>query len=414
MPRQAKPLTDTQIRNAKIGSKPLYDGHGLQLRVSASGTKSWTFNYSVPFSKRRTNIGIGTYPAIKLTQARKLREQYAELLAADVDPAEYRKEQAKLNTVAQVNTFGMAYAKWIESKEGEWSPSYKKRLQNALELHILPSLGNTPLYKINAPDTIAILSPLAERRAFESIRKLCRWSNEIMVFSVNSGLILANPLAGIRKAFRRPTVENRPSIKPNELPKFMSDLEVAGVTITTRCLIHWLLHTMARPIEGASARWDEIDLAKGVWAIPAEKMKKRRPHVVPLSSQAIEILEIMKPISAHRGYIFPSRSAPLKHTNSSTANVALKRMGYTGKQVAHGFRALASTILNEQEFPRELIEVAQSRVADGTAVATIYNRAEYIEQRRVMVQWWSDHIEEAASGISSSKGKKHLKVVQTV
>jgi integrase len=410
MPRQAKPLTDIQVKNAKIGSKPLYDGHGLQLRVSPSGTKSWTFNYYVPFTKRRTNIGIGTYPAIKLTQARKLREEYRELLVADIDPAEYRAKKDKKNTEAHSNTFRTAYEQWLDSKEGAWSVSYRQRLTNALELHILPVLGSTPVHKINAPDTIKILSPLAERHAFESIRKLCRWINEIMVFSVNTGLIHANPLAGIGKAFRAPKVANRPTINPAQLPEFLKDLEQAGLTITTRCLIHWLLHTMVRPGEGAAAKWEEIDFDKRVWKIPAKKMKKRRSHTIPLSNQAIEILEIMRPISKHRVYVFPSRNRPLEHTNESTANMALKRMGYKDRLVAHGLRSVSSTILNEAEFPHDIIEAALAH-EDKNAIRATYNKAEYLEQRRVLMQWWSDHIEEATAGTVPSKGKKHLKVV---
>jgi integrase len=395
MPRVTKPLTDTQIKQAK--AKPaeysLSDGSGLALRVKPNGTKSWLFNYYVPFTKKRTNISLGIYPDVSLIKARQARQVYRSLLADDIDPADYRKEQEADSALAHTTTLEVVYRQWLTTKQDK-SVSYLHRLTKALELHILPALGNTPIHKINAPDTIKIIQPLAERQALETIRKLSRWLNEVMTFAVNTGLVHSNPLSGISKAFKAPKVENRPTIKPEALPDFLRTLDSAQVTLTTRCLIEWLLHTMVRPGEGAGARWEEIDLETRQWVIPAERMKQKRDHIVPLTEQMVAILETMRPISGHREYVFPSNHKPRESINKSSANMALKRMGYKGQLVAHGLRSLASTVLNEQEFSHDVIEAALAHV-DKNSIRATYNRAEYLEQRRVMMQWWSNLIEQA-------------------
>lgn len=411
MPRVTKPLTDTQIKQAKPRSAEysLSDGSGLALRVKPSGTKSWLFNYYLPFTKKRTNISLGIYPDVSLTKARKDRQHFRTLLAEQIDPADYRREQEARGTHAHTNTFEVVYRQWLTTKQDK-SESYLHRLTKALELHILPALGDTPIHKINAPDTIEIIQPLAERQALETVRKLSRWVNEVMTFAVNTGLVHSNPLAGISKAFKAPKVENRPTIRPEELPDFLKTLDGAKVTSTTRCLIEWLLHTMVRPGEGAGAKWTEINFTTKQWIIPAERMKQRRDHIVPLTDQTLAILDTMKPISGHREYIFPSTHKPKESINKSSANMALKRMGYKGQLVAHGLRSLASTALNEQEFSHDVIEAALAHV-DKNSIRATYNRAEYLEQRRVMMQWWSNQIEAAATDSVLSASRKGLRAV---
>src|SRR5690554_5677289 len=178
MPRVTKPLTDTQIKQArpKASEYSLSDGGGLALRVKPNGTKSWLFNYYVPFTKKRTNISLGIYPDVSLIKARKVRQEYRSLLADDVDPAEHRKQQEADHTLAHSNTLENVYRQWLTTKQDK-SASYLHRLTKALELHILPALGSTPIHKINAPDTIKVLQPIAERQALETVRKLTRWLN---------------------------------------------------------------------------------------------------------------------------------------------------------------------------------------------------------------------------------------------
>jgi len=201
-----------------------------------------------------------------------------------------------------------------------------------------------------------------------------------------------------------------PTLRPEELPELIQTLHTANIRTVTRYLILWQLHTMVRPKEAAEACWDEIDLDKELWIIPAAKMKMKRDHIVPLTVQTMALLDLLKPISFHHQYLFPSDRNPRMSLNSQTANVALKRMGFKGRLVSHGLRALASTTLNEQGFDPEIIESSLAHV-DSNSVRAAYNRAEYLERRKTMMQWWSDHIEKAAEGNLSITGIKHLKVV---
>ncbi len=198
MARTVRPLTDTQIKQSKpkVKEYSLSDGSGLALKVKPSGTKLWIFNYPKPFTKARTNISLGAYPNVSLANARKTKRDFNALLADDIDPNTHRSDQANKSREAHENTLEAAYRQWLKLKQGVWSPSYLDRLTKALELHVIPALGNIPIHKINAPHTIKIIQPLADRQALESVRKLCRWLNEIMVFAVNTGQIHSNPLAG--------------------------------------------------------------------------------------------------------------------------------------------------------------------------------------------------------------------------
>lgn len=232
-----------------------------------------------------------------------------------------------------------------------------------------------------------------------------------MTYAVNTGQLDANPLTGIHKAFESPKKAHMPTITPEQLPKLLQDLNTASIKLVTRCLLEWQLHTMVRPSEAAGAQWDEIDWEKKLWNIPAERMKKKRPHSVPLTEQAMNLLETVKPISGDLVYIFPADRDRKKHTYPQTVNMALKRMGYGGTLVSHGLRALASTTLNEQEFSADIIEAALAHI-DSNEVRAAYNRADYLKQRRVMMEWWSDHIELAGSGnLSLASGHPGLKLV---
>lgn len=412
MPRKASPLTDLAVRRAKPRATEytLWDGGGLFLRVRPVGYKLWMFGYTRPHSRQRAKLSIGAYPDLSLSDARKKAQALAAVLAKGIDPKEHREEQERKQANAGANTFEKVARQWLELKRPKVSATYFGKVTGRLELYAFPKLGTVPVHKLSAAATIEVIRPLADRDKLETVKKLCRWINEVMVYAVNAGLIHANPLAGIGKAFNAPKVVNLPTLKPEELPAFMAALNQSRTKIVTRCLVEWQLHTMTRPGEAAGTRWEEIDLAKALWTIPAERMKMNRPHVVPLSAQALNLLQVLKPITGHREYVFPSDIDPRKPANSQTANRAIKRMGFHGKLVSHGLRALASTTLNEQGFDADVIEAALAHV-DKNAIRAAYNRAQYLERRRAMMAWWSDHIEQAATGSLSVAGRKSLKVV---
>lgn len=412
MANTTSPLTNTEVKQAKPREKEynLADGKGLALRIKPNGSKYWIFNYSRPYTKKRANIGFGTFPSVSLAEARILRDDARSLLTKEIDPKEHREANNQTQNKAHRNTLEYISKQWLEIKKSQVSSDHANDILRSLELHIYPTLGKLPLHKLTAPKTIEALKSIAAKGSLETVKRLCQRLNEIMAWSVNTGIIDSNPLAGINKAFKAPQKRHLPTLKPDQLPKLMNALTTASIKLTTRCLIEWQLHTMVRPSEAAGASWDEIDLENALWNIPAERMKKSRPHSVPLTPQTLALLEVMKPISKHREYIFPSDRKPKRHTNESTANVALKRMGFAGLLVAHGMRSLASTTLNEQAFDPDVIESALAHL-DKNEVRSAYNRAEYLERRRVMMCWWSEHIERAAMGNMSLTNTLTLRAI---
>lgn len=405
-------LSDKEIKSAKPSDKEynLFDGDGLRLRVKPNGSKLWIMNYCRPVSRKRANLSLGKYPDLSLSNARKAALEAKELLAQDIDPQEERKRQQKEHQAVHQHTFINVAKEWFDIKKDDVTPDYAVDIWRSLELHIFPSLDKTPVKGITAPQVIEILKPIEAKGSLETVKRLSQRLNEIMNFATNCGFIQANPLTGIRAAFKKPKKENMAALKPAELPELMGAIANANIKRTTRCLLEFQLHTMTRPSESSGAKWEEIDWDEKIWTIPAERMKKRREHRIPLTEQMLELLAVMEPISGHREFIFPSDRDPKKPCNSQTANMALKRMGFAGRLVSHGMRSLASTTLNEQGFEADLIEAALAHV-DDNQVRSAYNRTDYLERRRPMMCWWGGHIEQAAQGSLSVTGTKQLKVV---
>ncbi|EOU9513875.1 DUF4102 domain-containing protein [Cronobacter muytjensii] len=394
MARTTRPLTNTEVLRAKALEKDLtlHDGDGLFLIVKTSGKKLWRFRYQRPATKQRTMMGLGAFPALSLADARGLRADYLALLANGIDPqvqAEVAEEELQ---IALDSIFSTVAANWFQLKSKSVTPDYAKDIWRSLEKDVFPAIGEIPVQQIKARALVEALEPIKARGALETVRRLVQRINEIMIYAVNTGLIDANPASGVGMAFEKPKKQNMPTLRPEELPKLMRSLVMSNLSVPTRCLIEWQLLTLVRPSEASGTRWAEIDLEAKLWTIPAERMKAKREHIVPLSPQALEMLDVMKPISAHREHVFPSRNDPKQPMNSQTANAALKRIGYGGKLVAHGLRSIASTALNEAGFNPDVIEAALSHV-DKDEVRRAYNRALYLEQRREILSWWGLLIE---------------------
>lgn len=389
MARTTRPLTNTEVLRAKAIDKDLtlHDGDGLFLMVKTSGKKLWRFRYQRPLTKQRTMIGLGAFPALSLAEARSMRAQHLSLLARGIDPQTKAEQAAVQQQIAVESIFLNVASNWFTIKRNSVTPDYAKDIWRSLEKDIFPAIGEIPVQEIKARILIEALEPIKARGALETVRRLVQRINEILIYAVNIGLIDANPASGIGMAFEKPKKKNMPTLRPEELPTLMRSLIMSNLSVPTRCLIEWQLLTLVRPSEASGARWEEIDLDAKVWTIPAERMKAKRAHIVPLTSQALDILKIMRPVSAHREYIFPSRNDPKRAMNSQTANAALKRIGYGQKLVAHGLRSIASTALNEAGFNPDVIEAALSHV-DKDEVRRAYNRALYLEQRREILSWW--------------------------
>ncbi len=392
MARITRPLTNNEILKAKPHEKDftLHDGDGLFLLVKTTGKKLWRFRYQRPGSSSRTNLSLGSYPALTLAAARQIRDQHLTTLAQGTDPQQQQEQVSEQRQIELDSIFSTVAENWFQLKSKSVTEDYAKDIWRSLDKDVFPAIGSIPVQEIKARTIVEALEPIKARGALETVRRLVQRVNEIMIYAVNTGLIDANPASGVGMAFEKPKKQNMPTLRPEELPKLMRSLVMSNLSVPTRCLIEWQLLTLVRPSEASGARWAEIDLDAKLWTIPAERMKAKREHIVPLSQQALDILEVMKPVSAHREHVFPSRNDPKQPMNSQTANAALKRIGYGGKLVAHGLRSIASTEMNEAGFNPDVIEASLAH-SDKNEVRRAYNRSIYLEQRIVLMNWWGEY-----------------------
>lgn len=391
-------LSAPAVQKAKPADKDyeLPDGNGLTLSVRKSGKKIWRFRYQRPGSSARTNITLGYYPALTLAAARTLHDEYLDLLALGIDPKKREKELAEQEQIITDSLFINVATRWFAIKKTSGiSEIHAGDIWRSLEKNVFPVIGQTPVTELKAQTLIAALEPVRARGALETLRRLTQRINEVMVFAVNSGLLDASPAATIGKVFEKPKKQHMATIRPERLPELMQRFENTNLTLMTRLLMKWQLLTLVRPGEAAGTMWCEIDIENKLWTIPAERMKKRREHQVPLSAQAIAVLEQLRPLSGHSSLVFPGRVNCSQSMNSETVNKALRRMGYTGELVSHGLRALGSTAMNEAGFQPDVIEAVLAH-ADTNQTRAAYNRSTYLKQRVEVMDWWGQQISESA------------------
>lgn len=400
MAKIAKKLTDTEIKNTKPAEKEinLFDGDGLILRIaplSKGGKKNWYFRYAVPVSKKRTKMSLGTYPHLTLAKARALRDEYLSLLANGIDPQIHNNDKANALRDATEHTLQAVARKWLDKKvkTSGISPDHAEDIWRSLERNIFPGLGNVPIKEIRPKLLKQHLDPIEQRGVLETLRRIISRLNEIFRWAATEELIEFNPADNLGQRFSKPKKQCMPALPPNELPRFMLAISNASIRLETRLLIEWQLLTWVRPGEAVRARWSDIDEENQFWNIPGEFMKIKRPHKIPLSKEAMRILESIKPISGHRQWVFPSIKAPLNHMHEQTANAAIIRMGFGGELVAHGMRSIARTPAEESvKFRTEALESALAHTKNNEIIAA-YNRAEYLAERTELMQWWGDYVQ---------------------
>ena len=410
MPKLVTQLTDNQCKHAKPKAKPysIPDGAGLNLIITPNGKKAWMLRYTIPYTKDRTTWVFIGYPAKSLKSARGMRDKYLSLLADNIDPKEWKREQDANSERQKDNTFKHVAKLWMEDKQrkAKANPQTAKDIWNSLENHIFPKLGKRPIGELRPKSVAEVIKPLETKGSLELVKRLCQRINEIMAFALNEEIITDNPLAHIKGKFKTPSTTHNPSLEPKDLRLLMEAITCDSMAIPTRLLIEWQLHTMVRPNEAAGSRWAEIDLNNKTWTIPKGRMKKvgtskqweeRKDHIIPLTPQTLAILNLMKPFSGHLEYVFPNQRDRDAKAGPDSANNALKRAGLKGKQTAHGMRTMASSTLNEEQFNPDVIEAALYHL-DPNEQRRTYNRTDYFKQRRVMMEWWSNRIEQAVNG----------------
>jgi integrase len=399
MPITLNKLNSMQVEYAKPRKKEynLGDGGGLYLRIKSSGNKNWIFNYIHPITRKKNNIGYGSYPNITLSDARKIAEKDRLLLSQQKDP-KHEKELIKQNQKRDFETtFEGVAREWLTLKSHELRPTTLKKTTRYFEKDVFPVIGKIPIKEITASSGITVIQNISNRSSYEICRKVARLMNQVMTFAVNTGLAPHNPLIGIKDVIPKTKVIHRPTLEVDQISYLMKTIQSSNAKVITKLLLEFQLHTMVRPSEASRAEWSEIDLEKKLWVIPSEIMKMDRPHKVPLTEPCIKIIKQMQSISYDKTFVFPSSVRNGKPVNSQTANKALRDMGFKGKLVAHGLRALASTTLNEAGFDYDVIETALAH-GDENKIRQAYNRSIYLDKRIEMMQWWSEYINMAKQG----------------
>lgn len=410
MPKRIPPLTDTAIKKAKPSTKntTFFDGGGLFLLVTPSGGKLWRFKYR--FAGKEKLLSFGSYPEISLADARQSRSDARKLLAQDIDPGEFRKTHKALNKELSANTFESVAREWHHkfSSAGKWSPAHAADILHRLEKDIFPPLGARPISEIKPKDLLTALERVASRGALDTAHRLRHHCGMVFRYAVITERAERDISADLRGAL--PPVKNghhAALTTPKSITPLLQAIDGYEGSFVVKCALQLLPMFFCRPGELRAAEWSEIDFDNAVWEIPAERMKMKQPHIVPLSHQAIEILESLHPLTGAGKYLFPCHRSPLRCMSDNALNAALRRMGFTKDEAtAHGFRASARTILDEVlHVPVVLIEHQLSHTVRD-ALGTAYNRTSHLPARKEMMQQWAaylDRIKTATSVIPLSK-----------
>ena len=391
-------LTAIQVRNAKPKEKAykLTDNKGLFLHVATSGKKTWRYRFELAGTE--STYVLGEYPVLSLEAARAERVTLRELVKAGINPADSRRlekqeviETKRAKKKLAENNFEAVAREWHQQQLGRWAPATAKAVLVCLERNALPFLQDKQVDQITPPMVLEALRAVEKRGALGIARKTIQAINGIMRYAVQTGKATYNPAADMRGVLRAQKVQHRTMMPPDELPDFLRALTTSDIHPTTKSAIQFTILTAARSGEVRGVTWAEIDLEKKLWSIPAERMKMQSPHTIPLSKQAVAILNRMQTIHGGRGHVFPGIHYPEKMLSENTMLYALYRIGYHSKMTMHGFRALFSTIANEAEFNPDAIE-RQLAHREKNAVRAAYHRSEYMPERIKMIQWWADHL----------------------
>lgn len=390
-------LTDTKIRNRKPSDKPvkLPDGNGLYLEVRPTGAKLWRYRYRID---RRENVfAIGEYPTIGLADARAIRADARELVKQGIHPAHNRQADKAVQVANNANTFKAVALEWIGQKKAKWSPYYFRQVDRFMASDVFPYIGTLPIRSVTAAHLLEIIKR-AEKRGAETVAlNLRQWCSAIFRYAVSTLRADSDPAAALKGAIHRPPVEHRRPLSPEEIIVFVDAAEAYGGYRATVIALRLMLLTFVRTVELRTATWNEFNLDLGEWRIPAERMKMRKAHLVPLSRQAIDLFRELHTLTGGRDFLFPNLRNPKTCMTGTTLNRALERMGFDGKEgirfSAHGFRATASTILNEKGYRPDVIE-RQLAHSERDKVRASYNQAEYLDERRAMMQDWADFVDD--------------------
>lgn len=382
-------LSARQVETAKpeIKDYKLPDGAGLFLLVKTNGAKYWRYRYQ--FAGREKMYAIGVYPDVSLADARAKRDEARLKLKEGIDPVKAR--QVKIVS-GRENTFRRLSVEWHEFKKSRWSEGYAADILEAFNKDIYPLIGDLPVDSIEPIYALKALSAIEQRGATEKASKVRRWTSEVFKYAIATGRAKYNPVAELRSAMRGHVSSRYPFLLLHEIPDFLSALENYAGNPVTVIATKMLMLSGLRTVELRKGEWSEVDFDNKTWTIPKERMKKRKAHIVPLSDQLLALLHELQRYSGRYTCMFPGRSDPMKPMSEGTVNGLIKRVGFEGRVVGHGFRHTMSTILNEKGFSSDWIELQLAHV-DKNIIRGTYNHALYLDGRREMLQWYADEID---------------------
>jgi integrase len=392
-------LTATAVQKAKPGPRPrkLADSKGLYLLVHPNGSKYWRLKYR--FAGKEKVLALGVFPDVSLADAREARDEARKLRAKGADPGALKRLQRQAVAMAAENTFEAIAREWFEKYLHRWTNGHSNTIIRRLERDVFPWMGARPIADVSARELLAVLRRVESRGVLESAHRVHQICGQVFRYAVATGRAERDPSGDLRGALPPANPKHHPALTDTAaIADLLRVIESYNGAFPTKCALRLAPLLFVRPGELRHAEWAEIDLDAAEWRIPAEKMKLRRLHIVPLPRQAVAILRELAPLTGHGRYVFPGVRSAKRPMSSNTVNAALRRLGYDKETMTgHGFRAMASTILNEQGWNRDVIE-RQLAHAERSKVRAAYNHAEYLGERRQMMQAWADYLDGLAAG----------------
>ena len=405
-------LSDARLRKLTEPGKH-FDGGGLYLELTPAGGRYWRLKYR--FAGKEKRLAFGVYPDVSLKEARDRREAARKALDRGEDPGDLKKAAKEKAVHEASNSLEAVTNDWLAHHAPRWTPTTMARIRASLEADIFPSLGSRPMASITAREIMAAVQKIEARGSGEMAGRVLQRIKAAFRYAVVHHRIESNPMLDLvpSEVLKPRQTKHRPALAERDLPEFLKKLGDYQGDVSTRHALQLLILTAVRPGEARGARWDEFDLDARLWRIPAERMKMRTEHLVPLSRQAIEAVEAMQPLSGHRDLVFPSPFYPAKPISENTFNSALSRMGYKNVATAHGFRSLFSTVANEAGWNPEVIE-RQLAHAERNQVRAAYNRSSYRQDRVKLMQWWANHLDGRARATAPKAGKSSGRAAPTI
>ena len=398
-------LTDLKIKNAKPRERAYKegDGKGLYLFVMPTGGKSWRYDYKLKIDIDKYKNGTfvyGPYPEISLAEVRTLHANTRKLLVQGIDPNEHKKEQERLSFQNKPLSFEEIAHEWLSKRQSEVKTKTLEDIKKRLNVDVIPEIGRIRIDKLHVLDILNMLKKIEKRGAYEMVNRARQYCGQILRYAVILGKAERDLTKDIGDALSKRPRTHQPALSPNEIHEFLLTLErnEARLFPQTRLALKMLMLTFVRPIELASAEWQEINFKDNLWIIPANKMKMKFDHVVPLSAQTVSILQELRVLNSHRRYIFPKQSNSKEHMSRDTLSKAVRSLGFQGRHSAHGFRALARTTIREKlNWDSEVIE-RQLAHAPNTSLGRAYDRTQFLEQRAKMMQDWGNYLDKIGQG----------------